>query len=128
MNLFFNLEAIAGLLGRLEMQSLTYNSLPPKEIIGNEGQRIFVFHNQQFGFSNRFPSSFSVLGMHFSTVEKYFAWQKARYFADFEIAQHVLLLNNPEQIHRIGLRIRGFRADEWKKVQDKVIIFSFLFS
>nr|CAD2207662.1 unnamed protein product [Meloidogyne enterolobii] len=83
----------------VNQEPLCYNSHPPTEIIGKEGQKIFIFQSSRLcGFSNRFPSRFSVLGINFTTMEKYFTWQKARYFADFEIAEHILQLQNPDQI------------------------------
>nr|CAD2200638.1 unnamed protein product [Meloidogyne enterolobii] len=106
----------------VNQEPLCYNSHPPTEIIGKEGQKIFIFQSSRTcGFSNRFPSRFSVLGINFTTMEKYFTWQKARYFADFEIAEHILQLQNPDQITRIGHRIRGFKSDEWNKVRDKIM-------
>jgi len=117
-----NLENLSRQFSKMNVnqEPLCYNSHPPTEIIGKEGQKIFIFQSRLCGFSNRFPSKFSVLGINFTTMEKYFVWQKARYFADFEIAEHILQLQNPDQIYRIGLRIRGFKSDEWNKVRDKV--------
>uniref|UniRef100_A0A1I8C1H1 DUF2958 domain-containing protein n=1 Tax=Meloidogyne hapla TaxID=6305 RepID=A0A1I8C1H1_MELHA len=90
------MEKLSGLFTRMDLQQQQmYTSQSPKEIIGNEGQIIFIFHSRQCGFSNRFPSGFSLLGIHFTTMEKYFVWQKARFFADFEIAEHVLQLQIP---------------------------------
>ncbi|CAK5087151.1 unnamed protein product [Meloidogyne enterolobii] len=125
-NSIFYLENLSGLFMKMDIQQqqhqpLCYNSQPPTEIMGNEGQKVFIFQSRQCGFNNRFPSKFSVLGIQFTTLEKYIIWQKARYFADFEIAEHILHLQNPDQIYRIGLRIRGFKIEEWNKVRDKIM-------
>nr|CAD2185721.1 unnamed protein product [Meloidogyne enterolobii] len=84
-------------------------------------QNIFIFHSQRFGFDNRFRSCFTLLGKTFSSVEQFFIWQKARFFGDLEIAEEVLMLDNPITIRRIGKRIRGYNQIEWNSVRNKVM-------
>nr|CAD2182349.1 unnamed protein product [Meloidogyne enterolobii] len=115
-----NIDNTTCLLERLKIK-ITANSHPPIEIVGEQQQNIFIFHSQRFGFDNRFRSSFTLLGKTFSSVEQFFIWQKARFFGDLEIAEEVLMLDNPIAIRRIGKRIRGYNQIEWNSVRNKVM-------
>uniref|UniRef100_A0A914M7B5 NADAR domain-containing protein n=1 Tax=Meloidogyne incognita TaxID=6306 RepID=A0A914M7B5_MELIC len=115
-----NIDNTAYFLERLKIK-ITANSHPPLEIIGEQHQNIFIFHSQRFGFDNRFRSCFTLLGKTFSSVEQFFIWQKARFFGDLEIAEEVLMLDNPITIRRIGKRIRGYNQIEWNSVRNKVM-------
>jgi predicted NAD-dependent protein-ADP-ribosyltransferase YbiA (DUF1768 family) len=61
-----------------------------------------------------------MLGRHFNSIDQYFAWQKARYFGDADMAAQMLLNKNPVKIRRLSFRIRGFKLEAWKTVRDNV--------
>jgi ribA/ribD-fused uncharacterized protein len=93
---------------------------PPEKLVGKQGQRLAIFHSPAYGFCNSFPAPFTMLGRHFNSIDQYFAWQKARYFGDADMAAQMLLNKNPVKIRRLSFRIRGFKLEAWKTVRDNV--------
>nr|CAD2201454.1 unnamed protein product [Meloidogyne enterolobii] len=116
-----NIESASLMMERLHLKH-EQNSLPPEEIIGPQKQNIFIFNSPRCGFDNRFKTTFTLLGRSFNSIEQYFVWQKARFFGDLELAEEVLMLNNPVAIKRIGTRI--MYTGLWAKFTQNLQLFN----
>jgi ribA/ribD-fused uncharacterized protein len=90
------------------------------ELISEQGQRIMLIYSQEQRLSNWYFASFVIAGYEFCHVEQFFQWQKAKFFGDNELAEQILQTTNPCRIRRLGSMIRGFSAEIWNQISEKV--------
>ena len=93
---------------------------PPELVMGVHGEEIRFFHSKHQGLHNCYNTRFVLQGHVFTTVEQYVAWQKAKLFGDYEIADKILDLTNPVAIRRWAARVRGFDLEKWRMEREKV--------
>jgi len=66
-------------------------------------------------FSNWGPSKFRYKGQNFENSEQAFMWEKARVFEDYEIANKILLVDNPSLIKKLGRKVKNFDPAVWDR-------------
>jgi hypothetical protein len=73
-------------------------------------------------FSNFYACSFTDKdGFKYSSSEKYFMMEKAKYFKDFKILEHMKLEDVPKKVKALGRKVANFDTDAWMKVSKNVM-------
>lgn len=71
--------------------------------------------------SQWYPCSFTVDGQTYNCAEKYMMAEKARIFRDYDTEEKILQASNPEEIKRLGRRVRNFNEFYWVVVSYDVV-------
>ena len=77
---------------------------------------IVCFHNEneENGYlSNWYPSTFSINGIRYSSMEQYMMYKKAVLFHDTEIASKILQTSDVAEIKRLGRAVSGYNENDW---------------
>lgn len=85
---------------------------------------VICFHNPDgaYGFlSNWYPSTFTIGGTVFSSLEQYMMWSKATLFGDKEIADKILAAENPSVIKELGRSVSGYNDNYWNGVRQIIV-------
>lgn len=72
--------------------------------------------------SQWFDAGFEIESVHYATAEHYMMAEKARTFGDNEAAREILTSTSPEEVKRIGRRVRNFNAEVWSERSIDVVI------
>lgn len=91
---------------------------------------VICFHNpnDEYGFlSNWYPSTFTVEGMTYSSVEQYMMWCKAITFSDSEIAKRILNTDDTATIKELGRSVSGYDENYWNGIR-QIIVYKGLFA
>ena len=87
-------------------------------------RKVICFHNpnEENGYlSNWYPSSFTVDGITFTSMEQYMMYCKARCFQDAEIAQQILETEDVATIKALGRSVKGYDDNHWNGVRQIVV-------
>lgn len=66
-----------------------------------------------------FPSKLCPI-WHFTSTEKAFMYFKAIYFKDYEIADRIMQIDNPDECRKLGRKVKNFDDVKWEKVRYKI--------
>jgi len=66
--------------------------------------------------SNWHPSPFIIDGINYNCVEQHMMFNKAKYFGDIESAKKVLAADSPREQKKLGRKVSGFDAVQWRAV------------
>ena len=58
----------------------------------------------------------------YETLEHGYGHLRALHFNDLEIADRILSAKNPAEVKQLGYKVKGFRAAEWGKQKEKVML------
>jgi ribA/ribD-fused uncharacterized protein len=72
--------------------------------------------------SQWFDAGFELGGVHYATSEHYMMAQKARTFGDVEAFEQILASKSPEEVKKIGRRVRDFDAQIWSERSIEVVL------
>ena len=72
--------------------------------------------------SQWFDAGFNLENTHYATAEHYMMAEKARTFGDMEALGQVLAASTPEDVKKIGRRVKNFNADVWNKRSIEVVL------
>lgn len=78
--------------------------------------KIICFHNpkEKNGYlSNRYPSSFTVGSMSFSSMEQYMMYCKAICFQDEAVAAKILATDDVAEIKLLGRHVSNYDENHW---------------
>jgi len=84
-------------------------------------QFTFFWQNRS-PFSNWYPSKFTHNGINFTRGEQYMMYQKAMLFGDSEVAQAILLTDNPKEQKDLGRLVRNYDDAKWAAVRVDVMV------
>lgn len=85
---------------------------------------VVCFHNpnEENGYlSNWYPSTFTLDGITFSSMEQYMMYRKALCFGDEEIAGQILAVDDVAQIKALGRMVRNYDDHHWNGVRQITI-------
>ena len=85
---------------------------------------IVCFHNEneENGYlSNWYPSTFSINGIGYSSMEQYMMYQKAVCFKDEEIAEKILATTDVAVIKALGRKVKGYNDGYWNGVRQLLV-------
>ena len=72
--------------------------------------------------SQWFDAGFDIENTHYATAEHYMMAEKARTFGDMEAVGQVLAASTPEDVKKIGRRVKNFNADIWSTRSIEVVV------
>jgi len=72
--------------------------------------------------SQWFDAGFDVENIHYATAEHFMMAEKARTFGDKEALAQILSASTPEEVKKIGRRVKNFNADVWTKRSIEVVL------
>ena len=67
--------------------------------------------------SNMYPSTFTVKGRTYSSMEQYMMYHKAECFHDGAIAEEIMATDDPEEIRRLGRMVMGYDDHIWNGIR-----------
>ncbi len=73
-------------------------------------------------FSNWAEAHFEHDGEIFENSEQAFIWEKALCFKDYEIANKILLINDPKLVKALGRKVKNFDDNIWLKKRYQVML------
>ena len=77
----------------------------------------------EFSFlSNYSPCDLNYEKKQFKTLEQCYGYIRAKHFNDVVVATKILKTNDPAEVKRLGYKVRGFRASEWNKVKEDIML------
>ena len=77
---------------------------------------ITLYYGQNNVLSNMYRCSFyNSKGRHFTSVEQYYQYQKAKFFRDYSVAKKILQTNNPYCIKNLGRKVYPFNRILWHR-------------
>ena len=85
---------------------------------------VICFHNpnEENGYlSNWYPSSFTLDGVAFSSMEQYMMYRKAVCFGDEKVAAQILAMEDVAEIKALGRLVSGYDESLWNGVRQIVI-------
>ena len=85
---------------------------------------VICFHNvgEENGYlSNWYPSSFTLHGVDFSSMEQYMMYRKAICFGDDKIAAQILATEDVAEIKTLGRLVAGYDENLWNGVRQIVV-------
>ncbi len=85
---------------------------------------VICFHNpnEENGYlSNWYPSSFTLDGVAFSSMEQYMMYRKAVCFGDEKVAAQILATEDVAEIKALGRIVSGYDESLWNGVRQIVI-------
>lgn len=72
--------------------------------------------------SQWFDAGFTLDDVHYATAEHYMMAEKARTFGDIEAAEQILVATSPEDVKKIGRRVKNFNAEIWSERSVDVVV------
>lgn len=72
--------------------------------------------------SQWFDAGFVIENDHYATAEHYMMAEKARMFGDMEARAQVLKASSPEEVKKIGRRVKGFDANAWSAQCEEIVL------
>lgn len=81
----------------------------------------YVIEKGDNPLSNEYRCVFDVDGREYYSVHQYYAYQKAMYFKDDELASEILIQKIPKKNYYQSLRVKGYNEGEWLKVCDGIM-------
>jgi ribA/ribD-fused uncharacterized protein len=72
-------------------------------------------------FSNWHPCRFDYHGFHFSSVEQFMMFSKAKLFGDDVSAAAALASTDPREQKAIGRKVAGFNQREWDSKREAIV-------
>lgn len=85
---------------------------------------VICFHNpnDEYGFlSNWYPSTFTIDGITYSSIEQYMMWCKATLFGDVDTATQILATDDVATIKELGRGVSGYDDNRWNGVRQLVV-------
>jgi ribA/ribD-fused uncharacterized protein len=71
--------------------------------------------------SNQYEAPMQIDGITFPSVEHYYQWSKAKKFGDAETEGKIMKTTSSKSVKTYGDKVKDFKEDEWKEVQDQVM-------
>lgn len=78
---------------------------------------MILFYGQESPFSNFHRCNFTLDGKEFTSVEKFYMYNKALYFGDTLSMWTILGLNSPGKIKKWGQKVKPFDEVVWNRVK-----------
>ena len=100
-------------------------NIHPKHLctMENEGALVSGGLLSEYSFlSNYSPCDLEYDSVKYETLEQGYGHIRAKYFKDHESAAKILATKNPAEVKRLGYKVRGFKAAEWSKVKEDVML------
>jgi ribA/ribD-fused uncharacterized protein len=72
--------------------------------------------------SQWFDAGFVIDKVHYTTAEHYMMAEKARTFGDTEAIEQILAASSPEEVKKIGRRVKNFNAEVWSERSIEVVL------
>lgn len=72
-------------------------------------------------FSQWFPAEFQEDGILYKTAEHYMMAGKARLFDDHEILEQIIKSDTPDQVKKLGRKVRNFDPQLWNKHKYEIV-------
>lgn len=72
--------------------------------------------------SQWFDAGFELNRVHYATAEHYMMAEKARTFDDTNALERILATRSPEEVKKIGRRVRNFNAEVWLERSVEVVL------
>ena len=72
--------------------------------------------------SQWFDAGFAIDNVQYATAEHYMMAEKARAFGDTQALEQVLASSSPEEVKKIGRRVKNFNADVWNERSIEVVL------
>jgi ribA/ribD-fused uncharacterized protein len=72
--------------------------------------------------SQWYDAGFELDDVHYATAEHYMMAEKARTFGDLEAAQEILASRSPDEVKKIGRRVKNFNAEIWSERSVDVVL------
>lgn len=91
---------------------------------------VICFHNEneKNGYlSNWYPSSFTLDGATFSSMEQYMMYRKALCFGDDKVAAQILATDNVAEIKALGRLVSGYDENLWNGIR-QIVVYEGLFA
>lgn len=85
---------------------------------------VICFHgkNEENGYlSNWYPSTFTLHGITFSSMEQYMMYRKASCFGDENIAAQILATDDVSEIKALGRLVSGYDESIWNGIRQIVV-------
>ena len=85
---------------------------------------VICFHNadEENGYlSNWYPSTFTLKGIDFSSMEQYMMYRKAICFDDDKVAAQILATEDVAEIKALGRLVAGYDENLWNGVRQIVV-------
>ena len=85
---------------------------------------IVCFHNEneENGYlSNWYPSTFSINGIGYSSMEQYMMYSKAVCFKDDKVAKQILATEDCAKIKAFGRNVTGYDENMWNGVRQIIV-------
>ena len=85
---------------------------------------VICFHNpnEANGYlSNWYPSTFTLYGVTFSSMEQYMMYRKAGCFGDEKVAAQILATEDVAKIKALGRLVSGYDENLWNGVRQIVV-------
>ena len=85
---------------------------------------VICFHNpnEENGYlSNWYPSTFTLDGITFSSMEQYMMYRKAVCFCDDEVATQILAVEDVAEIKALGRLVSGYDESLWNGVRQIIV-------
>lgn len=98
--------------------------LKRKKVEVPEGEEPVLFFGPTDEFkelSNQFEAPMQIDGVTFASVEHYYQWSKAKKFGDAEAEKKIMKTTSSKSVKTYGDKVKDFKEDEWKEVQDQVM-------
>ncbi len=98
--------------------------------MGNSRGNVICFHNnnEENGYlSNWYPSTFTLDGVTFSSMEQYMMYRKALSFGDDKIAAQILATDSAAEIKALGRLVSGYDESLWNGIR-QIVVYEGLFA
>lgn len=92
-------------------------------IMNSSEQFVFFWKPKQKNgyFGNWYPSPFDIDGLHFSCVEQYIMYAKARLFNDLASADAIMATKSPSRHKALGRKVQNFDQYVWNQNKEKIL-------
>ena len=80
------------------------------------------FWNNRTPFSNWYPSVFIWNGIRFTRGEQYMMYRKAMLFGDWEVADQILIADNPSKHKQLGRQVKNYDDAVWASVRFDIMV------
>lgn len=86
-----------------------------------EGEEPYLITAPTDELSNQYEASMQIDGVTFPSVEHFYQWSKAKKFGDAETEKKIMKTTSSKSVKTYGDKVKDFKEDEWKEVQDKIM-------
>lgn len=107
--------------GETDMEALP-PALHPSNMATLQSDRVVLFFGRASPLSNHHPSAFQLEGHHFSSMEQFLAWKRARVSGKKAPINRALASTNPVICKGILNELRDDNTDKWDEILHEVVM------